>query len=67
MKKKSTYTQLFCLKKDGFEYILWEADGKYGVSIKEEYNEDEAVKKTFTWEEIIEKFPNLSPLARKNK
>ena len=65
-KKVDTYT-IVLFEKDGFDYVLWEADGKYEVSIKEEYHEDETFKKTFTWEEIIEKFPNLSPLARKNK
>ena len=65
-KEVDTYT-IVLFEKDGFDYVLWEADGKYEVSIKEEYHEDEEFKKTFTWEEIIEKFPNLSPLARKNK
>ena len=64
-KEIDKYT-IVLFEKDGFEYILWEADGKYGV-LKEEYNEDETFKKTFTWKEIIEKFPNLSTLARKNK
>ena len=64
--KDDRYT-IVLFEKDGFDYVLWEADGKYEISIKEEYHEDEAFKKTFTWEEIIEKFPNLSPLARKNK
>ena len=65
-KEVDTYT-IVLFEKDGFDYVLWEADGKYEISIKEEYHEDETFKKTFTWEEIIEKFPNLSPLARKNK
>ena len=64
--KDDRYT-IVLFEKDGFDYVLWEADGKYEISIKEEYHEDETFKKTFTWEEIIEKFPNLSPLARKNK
>ena len=63
-KEVDKYT-IFLFKKDGFDYVLWEADGKYEVSIKEEYHEDETFKKTFTREEIIEKFPNLWPLARK--
>lgn len=65
-KEVDKYT-IVLFEKDGFDYVLWEADGKYEISIKEEYHEDETFKKTFTWEEIIEKFPNLSPLARKNK
>ena len=65
-KEVDKYT-IVLFKKGGFDYVLWEADGKYEVSIKEEYHEDEVFKKTFTWEEIIEKFPDLLPLARKNK
>ena len=64
--KDDRYT-IVLFEKDGFEYVLWEADGKYEVSIKEEYHEDETFKKTFTREEIVEKFPDLWPLARKNK
>ena len=52
-------------KKDRFEYVLLEAGGKYDVLRKEEYHEDEASKKSFTLEENVEKFPNVSPLARK--
>ena len=63
-KEVDKYT-IFLFKKDGFDYVLWEADGKYEISIKEEYHEDEEFKKTFTREEIVEKFPNLWPLARK--
>ena len=64
--KDNRYT-IVLFERDGFEYVLWEADGKYEISIKEEYHEDEEFKKTFTREEIVEKIPNLWPLARKNK
>ena len=54
-------------KRGDFEYVLWEVDCNYEVAIKEEYHEDEVFRKSFTREEIIEKFPDLWQLARKNK
>ena len=54
-------------ERDGFEFVLWEADCKYEVSIKEEYHEDEVFRKSFTRAEILNKFPELWPLAQKNK
>lgn len=54
-------------KKGDFEYVLWEVDCKYEVGIKEEYHEDEVFRKTFTRAEILNKFPELWPLAQKNK
>ena len=65
-KEIDTYT-IVLFEKDGFEYVLWEVDCNYEVAIKEEYHEDEVFKKSFTMEEIVEKFPDLRPLARKNK
>lgn len=54
-------------KKGDFEYVLWKVDCKYEVGIKEEYHEDEVFRKTFTRAEILNKFPELWPLAQKNK
>ena len=65
-KEIDTYT-IVLFERGGFEFVLWEVDCNYEVAIKEEYHEDEVFRKSFTREEIIEKFPDLSPLARKNK
>ena len=63
--RENDIDRMVYFKKDGFEYVLLEAGGKYDVLKKEEYHEDEALKKSFTWEENVEKFPNVWPLARK--
>lgn len=65
--RENDVDRIVYLKKDGFEYVLLEAGGKYDVLRKEECHEDEAFKKSFTWEKNVEKIPNVSPLARKNK
>ena len=62
--KDDRYT-IVLFERGGFEFVLWEVDGKYEVSIKEEYHEDEVSKKTFTRGEILNKFPKLWPLAQK--
>lgn len=54
-------------ERDGFEFVLWEIDCKYEVSIKEKYHEDELFRKSFTHAEILNKFPELWSLAQKNK
>ena len=61
-----TYT-IVLFERGDFEFVLWEVDCNYEVAIKEEYHEDEMFRKSFTREEIVEKFPDLWPLARKNK
>ena len=65
--RENDVDRIVYFKKDGFEYVLLEAGGKYDVLKKEEYREDEAFRKTFTRAEIVEKFPDLWPLAQKNK
>ena len=65
--RENDIDKIVYFKKDGFEYLLLEAGGRYDVLKKEEYREDEVFKETFNWEENVEKFPNVSPLARKNK
>ena len=64
--KDDRYT-IVLFKKDDFEYVLWEVDCKYEVGIKEEYHEDEVFRKTFTRAEILNNFPELWPLAQKDK
>lgn len=64
--KDDKYT-IVLFKRDGFEFVLWEVDCKYEVGIKEEYHEDEVFRKTFTRAEILNKFPELWPLAQKDK
>lgn len=64
--KDDNYT-IVLFKRDGFEFVLWEVDCKYEVGIKEEYHEDEVFRKTFTRAEILNKFPELWPLAQKDK
>lgn len=64
--KDDRYT-IVLFKRDGFEFVLWEVDCKYEVGIKEEYHEDEVFRKTFTRSEILNKFPELWPLAQKSK
>lgn len=54
-------------ERDGFEFVLWEVDCYYEVSTKEEYHEDKVFRKSFTRAEILNKFPELWPLAQKNK
>lgn len=53
--------------KDGWEFVLWEIEDEYVVDIREAFNKSDSVKHSFTQEEILNKFPNLLPLARKNK
>ena len=65
-KEIDTYT-IVLFERDDFEFVIWEVDCKYDVAKKEEYHEDEVFRKSFTREEIMEKFPDLWPLARKNK
>lgn len=61
-----TYT-IVLFERGDFEFVLWEVDCVYEVSIKEEYHEDEVFRKSFTKPEILNKFPKLWPLAQKNK
>lgn len=61
-----TYT-IVLFERGDFEFVLWEVDCAYEVSIKEEYHEDEVFRKSFTKEEILNKFPKLWTLAQKNK
>lgn len=50
------------------EYAIWGEEGRYDVSIKKEYREeDEPFIKQLTFEEILNKFPKLYPLSQKNK
>lgn len=64
--ESDTYT-IVLFERDGFKFVLWEVDCYYEVSIKEEYHEDEVFRKSFTRAEILNKFPELWPLAQKNK
>lgn len=64
--ESDTYT-IVLFERDDFEFVLWEVDCYYEVSIKEEYHEDEVFRKSFTRAEILNKFPGLWPLAQKNK
>ena len=43
--RENNIDRMVYFKKDGFEYVLLEAGGKYDVLKKEEYHEDEALKK----------------------
>ena len=43
--RENDIDRIVYFKKDGFEYVLLEAGGKYDVLKKEEYHEDEALKK----------------------
>lgn len=50
------------------EYAVWGEEGRYDVSIKKEYREeDEPFIKQLTFEEILNKFPKLWPFAQKDK
>lgn len=49
------------------EYAIWGEEGRYDVSIKKEYSEDESFKKPLTFEEVLNKFPKLWPFAQNNK
>lgn len=51
----------------GFKSVLWEVDGEYEISEEHDYVEMEGFKKSFTKEEILNKFPKFWPLAQKNK
>lgn len=64
--ESDTYT-IVLFERDDFEFVLWEVDCKYEVSIKEKYHEDEVFRKSFTRAEILNKFPEFWPLAQKNK
>ena len=65
--RENDIDRIVYLKKDGFEYVILEAGGKYDVLKKEEYHEDEALKKIIHLGRKCRKFPNLWPLAQKDK
>lgn len=64
--KDDNYT-IVLFKRDGFEFVLWEIDDDYIINTRDGFIEDESAKKTFTRAEILNKFPELWPLARKDK
>ena len=62
--KDDRYT-IVLFGKGGCEFVLWEIDGEYVVDIRDGFCENESAKKIFTRAEILNKFPNLWPLAQK--
>lgn len=49
------------------KYAIWGEEGRYDISIEKEYREeDEPFIKQLTFEEILNKFPKLWPIAQKN-
>ena len=65
-KEIDTYT-IVLFKKGGCEFVLWEIEDEYVIDIRDGFKESGSAKSSFTREEIVEKFPDLWPLARKNK
>lgn len=64
--EEDKYT-IVLFEEDGWEYVLWDLDDEYEVAIREEYNESKGFRKSFTMEEIKERFPRLVEFAQKNK
>lgn len=54
-------------EKGGLEFVLWEIDDDYIINTRDGFIEGESAKKTFTLEEILNKFPKLWALAQKDK
>lgn len=54
-------------EKGDCEFVLWEIEGDYIIDIRDGFNEGESAKKSFTLEEILNKFPKLFQLAQKVK
>lgn len=54
-------------EKGGLEFVLWEIDDDHIINTGDGFIEGESAKKTFTLEEILNKFPKLWALAQKNK
>lgn len=54
-------------EKGGLEFVLWEIDDDHLVNTRDGFIEGESAKKTFTLEEILNKFPKLWAFAQKNK
>ena len=64
--KDDRYT-IVLFEKGGCEFVLWEIEDEYVIDIRDSFNENESSKKTFARAEILNKFPDLWPLARKDK
>lgn len=54
-------------EKSGLEFVLWEIDDDNIINTRDGFIEGESAKKTFTLEEILNKFPKLWALAQKDK
>lgn len=64
--KDDRYT-IVLFEKGGCEFVLWEIDDDYIINTRDGFIEGESAKKTFTRAEILNKFPELWPLAQKDK
>lgn len=64
--KGDRYT-IVLFEKGGCEFVLWEIDDDYIINTRDGFIEGESAKKSFTRAEILNKFPELWPLAQKDK
>lgn len=64
--KDDRYT-IVLFEKGDCEFVLWEIEGEYVVDIRDGFCENESAKSSFARAEILNKFPNLWPLAQKDK
>lgn len=64
--EENKYT-IVLFKKGGCEFVLWEIDDDYIINTRDGFIEGESAKKSFTRAEILNKFPELWPLALKDK
>lgn len=64
--KDDRYT-IVLFEKGGCEFVLWEIDDDYIINTRDAFIEGESAKKSFTRAEILNKFPELWPLAQKSK
>ena len=64
--KDDKYT-IVLFEKGGCEFVLWEIDDDYIINTRDGFIEGESAKKSFTRAEILNKFPELWPLAQKDK
>lgn len=66
-KEIDIYT-IVLFEKGGCEFVLWEIDDDYIIGTSDRFiDDDESVKSSFTRSEILNKFPELWPLAQKSK
>lgn len=67
-KEKDDKYTIVLFEQGGCEFVLWEIEDEYIIGTRDRFiDDDESVKKSFTREEISNKFPRLFPLAQKVK